>query len=232
MHKTIEPAILYFGTPIVLVSSINPDGSANVAPMSSCWFLGWTAVLGFDAASQTPSNIERTGECVLNLPSDAQVAQVDALALLTASQPVPPHKRALGYQHSADKFAAAGLHAQSSEVVRAPRVRDCPIQLEATLERIHPIAEHDPRIRVAVRAFEVRVRRVHVDDSLLIATEPNRIDPFRWRPLLMSFRQFFGVGPSLHSSRLATAPESRYAPSSAGSITASARSKATSTQSA
>jgi hypothetical protein len=41
MHRTIEPAVLYVGTPVVLVSSLNPDGSANLAPISSLWFLGW-----------------------------------------------------------------------------------------------------------------------------------------------------------------------------------------------
>jgi hypothetical protein len=40
MHRSIEPAILYVGTPVVLVSSINPDSSANLAPISSLWFLG------------------------------------------------------------------------------------------------------------------------------------------------------------------------------------------------
>ena len=37
MHTTIDPAILYFGTPVVLVSSTNDDGSFNLAPMSSAW---------------------------------------------------------------------------------------------------------------------------------------------------------------------------------------------------
>lgn len=215
MHMSIEPSILYLGTPVVLVSSTNPDGSTNVAPISSCWFLGWTAMLGFDASSQTPHNLERTGECVLNVPSEAQVGQVDALALLTASNPVPPHKRALGYHHAHDKLAAAGLSSQPSELVHPPRVAECPIQLEATVENIQPIATRDPRIRIAVRAIEVRIRKVHVDDALLVSTERNRIDPLRWRPLMMSFRQFFGLGECLHSSRLAQAPESRYAPAPA-----------------
>jgi flavin reductase (DIM6/NTAB) family NADH-FMN oxidoreductase RutF len=35
--RTIEPKILYFGTPVALVSSINEDGSTNLAPISSCW---------------------------------------------------------------------------------------------------------------------------------------------------------------------------------------------------
>ncbi len=41
MHGTfgvshqIEPAILYFGTPVVLICSTNEDGSYNLAPMPS-----------------------------------------------------------------------------------------------------------------------------------------------------------------------------------------------------
>ena len=38
MHQTIEPAILYFGTPVVLISTLNEDGSPNLAPMSSAWW--------------------------------------------------------------------------------------------------------------------------------------------------------------------------------------------------
>jgi flavin reductase (DIM6/NTAB) family NADH-FMN oxidoreductase RutF len=211
MHRSIEPAILYVGTPVALVSTLNPDGSANLAPMSSFWFLGWTAVLGFDASSQTPLNLQRTGECVLNLPSEDLVAHVDRLALLTGTAHVPAHKRLLGYRYDADKFGAAGLQPMASDSVRPPRVRECPIQLEATLENVEPIAQHDPRMRVSVLSVEVRVRRVHVDESLLVEGEPNRIDPERWRPLVMSFRQFYGRGPRLQESRLARNPESIYA---------------------
>jgi flavin reductase (DIM6/NTAB) family NADH-FMN oxidoreductase RutF len=92
MLTTTNPAILYFGTPVVLVSSLNPDGSANLAPMSSAWWLGWRCMLGFGARSATPQNILRTGECVLNLPSAAMAPVVDRLALTTASDPVPEFK--------------------------------------------------------------------------------------------------------------------------------------------
>ena len=76
MHQTVDPAILYWGTPVVLVSSLNEDGSPNLAPMSSAWWLGRSCMLGFGARSQTPANIRRTGECVLNLPSDDLAAEV------------------------------------------------------------------------------------------------------------------------------------------------------------
>src|SRR5215207_422746 len=121
-HATIDPAILYFGTPVVLVSSTNPDGSPNLAPMSSAWWLGRSCLLGFGARSQTPQNIQRTGACVLNLPSVREVAMVDRLARTTGSDPVPPHKRAMGYRHERDKFAAAGATPAASELVAPPRV--------------------------------------------------------------------------------------------------------------
>ena len=71
MHRTIDPAILYFGTPVVLVSTQNEDGSPNLAPMSSAWWLGSSCMLGFGARSHTPANLLRTGECVLCLRADA-----------------------------------------------------------------------------------------------------------------------------------------------------------------
>src|SRR5580704_2526100 len=38
--RTIEPKIPYFGTPVALISSLNEDGTTNLAPMSSFWALG------------------------------------------------------------------------------------------------------------------------------------------------------------------------------------------------
>ena len=51
-HIVCEPSILYFGTPVVLISSENEDGSANLAPMSSAFQLGWRSILGLNALSK------------------------------------------------------------------------------------------------------------------------------------------------------------------------------------
>jgi hypothetical protein len=37
-----------------------------------------------------------------------------------------------------------------------------------------------------------------------------RVDPDKWRPLIMSFQKFYGLGDQVHSSRLATIPEILY----------------------
>ncbi len=49
-HVVLEPAILYLGTPVVLISTVNEDDSHNLAPMSSAFWLGWRCMLGLDAS--------------------------------------------------------------------------------------------------------------------------------------------------------------------------------------
>src|SRR5712691_9401231 len=109
VHKTIEPTILYFGTPVALISTLNPDGSPNRAPMSSAWWLGWSCMLGLGQMGQTSDNLIRTRECVINLPSEDLVKRVDRLALTTGKNPVPERKRQWGYRYEPDKFGIAGL---------------------------------------------------------------------------------------------------------------------------
>ena len=211
MHVSIEPAILYFGTPVVLIGTLNEDGSNNLAPMSSAFWLGWRCMLGLATHSKTSQNLLRTGECVLNLPSDAMVTAVDRLALTTGSDPVPERKRLRGYVHVADKFGVSGLTPMASETVAAPRVRECPVQLEAVLAARHSMADEDDRLRGGATVFEVRVQRVHVDPSIRMRGEPDRVDPDLWRPLIMSFQKFYGLAAGqLQSSRLAGIPEGMY----------------------
>ncbi|HWI27485.1 MAG TPA: flavin reductase family protein [Stellaceae bacterium] len=211
MHVVTEPAILYLGTPVVVISTLNEDGSPNLAPMSSAFWLGWRCVLGLDASSKTPQNMLRTGECVLNLPSEAQVAAVNRLALTTGSNPVTPRKMARGYRYEPDKFGVSGLTPARSDTVAPPRVRECPVQLEAVVESVHGLAEGDERLRGRTKIFELRIQRVHVEEALLLERKPNHIDPDKWRPLIMSFQRFYGLAPGeLEPSRLAQVAEAHY----------------------
>src|SRR6201999_2597264 len=124
MHVTPGLKVLYFGTPVVLISSRNEDGTANLAPMSSAGWLGQTCVLGLGNSGQTTANLLREGECVLNLPSSAMVDAVDRIALTTGQAVVPDYKVEQGYRYEPDKFGVARLTEQPSDLVRAPRVAE------------------------------------------------------------------------------------------------------------
>jgi flavin reductase (DIM6/NTAB) family NADH-FMN oxidoreductase RutF len=209
MHVTAHPSILYFGTPVALLSTVNEDGSANLAPMSSVFWLGWRCYLGLSGASKTTENMRRTRQVVINLPSSAQVRAVDRLARTTGSNPVPPDKLKRGYRYVKDKFACAEVTPVPSETILPPRVAECPVQLEAVLEHEHGYDENGPLAgRIAV--IEARMMRLHAEESILMDGHADRIDPDKWRPLIMSFQEFYGLGPKIHPSKLGEIPEALY----------------------
>jgi len=218
MHRIIEPAIHYWGTPVVLVSTLNEDGSSNLAPMSSAWWLGWSCMLGLDASSRTVENLRRTRQCVLNLAAAGNAEAVNRLALTTGSVSVPVHKKLLGYRHEADKFAAAGMTPLPSQQVAPPRAGECPVQLEAEVQDIRPFAQADPRMAIPAVAVELKIVKVHVHADILQPDHPHRVDPDRWQPLIMSFRQLYARGEAAGRSRLASGPEEAYAPWKLGGL--------------
>ncbi len=125
--------------PIALVSTVDVQGVANLAPYS--FFTVASAnppmvlfcpavrvpVLGpagtlWSANKDTQANIRATSEFVINIVSEDAVEQMNQ----TAAQ-VPPE---------VDEFALAGLTPLASEHVRAPRVAESQVQMECRLVEI------------------------------------------------------------------------------------------------
>ncbi|MNS33554.1 Flavin reductase like domain protein [compost metagenome] len=209
MHTIAHPSILYFGTPVVIVSTMNENNTANLAPISSIFWLGWRCMIGLAASSKTTANLMRTKQCVLNLPSVNQVAAVNRLARTTGSFPVPPGKIQKGYRYEPNKFAIADLTAQDSHFVKPPRVKECPVQMEAVVEGVHEFAQNDPEMKGKIITFELVIKQVYLDESIQKAN-PDKVDPDKWRPLIMSFQEFYGLGERVHESDLAKIDEQLY----------------------
>jgi flavin reductase (DIM6/NTAB) family NADH-FMN oxidoreductase RutF len=199
MMRVLNPKMLYFGTPVLLVSSLNSDGSTNLAPMSSAWWVGDTAMLGLSANSQTVRNLAQRPLCVLNLVDAAMVNAIDRLALLTGRLDVPEYKRARGYRYQPDKFSAAGLTPAAYGGGIPSGVAESPIQMEGRVQVIHEIGGPGS----GLRALEVSVLCTHVDDSLLMTDHPAYIDPLRWNPLFMKFTEYFSDATLTRPSTLA-----------------------------
>lgn len=210
MHQSSEPSILYFGTPVVLVTTTNSDGTFNIAPISSIFWLGWRAIIGISNFSKTTENIRRTGECVLNLPSVHQAAAVNRLALTTGTFPVPAGKAQKGYTYEKEKFELAQLTPVPSETISPPRVAECPVQMEAVMEDLHGIARDDEKQQGRLVTIELRIQRVYLDEMIRMDGNPDRVDPDKWRPLIMSFQKFYGLGEQVHTSTLSSISEDLY----------------------
>ena len=199
MKRVLTPKMLYFGTPVLLISSLNGDGSTNIAPMSSAWWVGNTAMLGMSVNSQTVRNLQERPLCVLNLVDATMIDAVDRLALLTGRSDMPEYKQARGYTYEPDKFTAAGLTAAPFGGDMPDGVAESRIQMEGRVADIREIDGPDS----GLRAMEVSVLRTHVDDSLLMTDHPNYIDPLSWDPLFMKFTEYFSGATLSRPSSLA-----------------------------
>jgi flavin reductase (DIM6/NTAB) family NADH-FMN oxidoreductase RutF len=199
MKRVVEAKVLYFGTPVVLISSRNADGSTNLGPMSSAWWLDRTAMLGMSRGSQTVKNLTERPECILNLVDPAMVEALDRIALLTGSRDMSDAKRRRGYRYEPDKFAAAGLTKEAGTLVDVDAVAESPISLEGRIVAIHRIGPAGSNLR----ALEMTVGRVCVREDLLMEQHENHIDPLRWDPLIMKFTEYFAGGRPAYASSLA-----------------------------
>ena len=155
--------------PIALVSTVDREGVANLAPFS--FFCGVGSVpptLLFCPAlragrttdraprKDTLRNVEETSEFVVNVVSESMAAAANATAA-----DVPPE---------VDEFQLSGLTAVPSTVVQAPRVAESPAQMECKLLQVI-YTSHKPGGGVIVLG---EIVRFHVRAELV---DNFRVDP-------------------------------------------------------
>lgn len=211
-HEQISPAILYWGTPVCLVGTTNEDGTYNIGPMSSIFWLGHHCMLGLETPSKTTQNILRTGHCTLNLPSDDMKDPVNAIARTTGSDPLPPGKVIRGYQIVKDKFGCAGLTPLPSDKIESAGIKECPVVMEAELVNTHKMFKGQ-EIEGAILVFEVHIINVKIHPQLRMKDHRNRIDADKWKPMIMMFCELYGLkSGKLAHSRLADIEEELYRP--------------------
>lgn len=159
--------------PVALVSTMDRNGVANLAPFSAfstagsnppavlfCPVLraagGVETDLRPDLRKDTLRNIEETGEFVINTVSEAIAAAAN-----DAAAEVPP---------GVDEFQLAGLTPIASEAVRPPRVAESPAQMECKLLQVIYVGRA-PGSGVIVLG---EVVRFHIRQNLL---DDFRVDP-------------------------------------------------------
>ena len=181
--QSFLPNVFYYGFPVVLLSTIDEKGKADVTPISCTFTLGTNAVIALVKLNQAYENVMAVPEVVLNLPNASMWEQVEKIAPYTAKDPVPAQK-APKYTHTDDKFALGGFTPLASDKVRPPRVAECPIQAEAKVVNVND--------RNGYVLLELEIVQVHAQDHLVM--EGNKINPLQWEPLIYNFKHYYGIG--------------------------------------
>ncbi|WP_223070169.1 flavin reductase family protein [Paenibacillus caui] len=188
--EVIKPKVLYYGTPVLLLNTLNEDGTTNISPISSSWALGDCIVLGIGLGGKAMDNLQRHPECVINIPDPSLWESVEQLAPYTGKNPVPDYKKEMGYTYEKDKYAISGLTPAESNIVKPARILECPLQIESSVKNIR-IPEHSPDFAIV----ETQAVLVHAHKEMIL--EENHIDPTKWSPLIYNFRHYFGLGNPL-----------------------------------
>lgn len=181
--KSFLPTMFYYGFPVVLLTTTDKDGNADVTPISSTFTLGANAVIALVKLNKAYHNVMEVPEVVFNLPTAAMWEKVEAIAPYTAQNPVPPQKMGK-YTYTDDKFSIGGFTQLPSEKVRPPRIAECPIQAEAKVKNVND--------RDAYVLVELEFVQVHAEDHLVM--ESNKINPLEWEPLIYNFKHYYGLG--------------------------------------
>ena len=181
--KSFLPTMFYYGFPVVLLTTTDKDGNADVTPISSTFTLGANAVIALVKLNKAYHNVMEVPEVVFNLPTAAMWEKVEAIAPYTAQNPVPPQKMGK-YTYTDDKFGIGGFTQLPSEKVRPPRIAECPIQAEAKVKNVND--------RDAYVLVELEFVQVHAEDHLVM--EGNKINPLEWEPLIYNFKHYYGLG--------------------------------------
>jgi flavin reductase (DIM6/NTAB) family NADH-FMN oxidoreductase RutF len=159
--------------PIALVSTVDANGVANLAPFSFFSGVGSVPPTVLFCPALRPSdgpeegqragtrkdtlrNVEETGEFVVNVVSEAIAVATNAAAADVAPE--------------VDEFRLAGLTPIPSEAVRPPRVAESPAQMECKLLQVI-YTSHAPGGGVIVLG---QVVRFHVRENLV---DDFRVDP-------------------------------------------------------
>lgn len=148
--------------PIAFVSTISPEGVANLAPFS--FFTVASAnppVLVFTTSFREPRkdtlvNVRATREFVVNIVSEEFADKMN----VTSGE----------YAYGVDEFAMSGLTVAPSDLVRPPRVKESHINMECKLLQTVEVSNQP----LGGTLILGEVVRFHLDDSLV---DDFRIDP-------------------------------------------------------
>ena len=121
--------------PIAFVSSVSTNGIVNLAPFSFFNAMAYdpaTIVLGISRSAgwkekDTLANIEATGEFVVNVVVDDIAEAMNS----TAAE----------FPTDVNEFEVGGLTAAPSELVRAPRVAESPVNMECRLNQVVAVGD-------------------------------------------------------------------------------------------
>lgn len=177
-RQSWKPGNMLYPLPAVLVSASDKQGGKNV------FTVAWTGTICSDppmvSISVRPERysyhmIQETGEFVINLTTESLAFAVDYCGVKSG--------------RDVDKFKEMRLTPVPAEKVKAPLIKESPVNIECRVTEVKKLGTHD--------MFLAEVVAVHADEAYM--DENGRFFLAKARPLVYSHGTYFALGKELGS---------------------------------
>ena len=171
-----KPGNMLYPLPVVMVSLADRDGRPNIIT------LAWVGTVCTNppmvSISVRPERysypiLKESGEFVINLTTKELAFATDYCGVKSG--------------RDVDKFKEMGLTPIPASEVKAPMIKESPVNIECKVRQILPLGSHD--------MFLADVVAVHADEKYM--DEKNRFDLNRARPIVYSHGEYLGTGKKL-----------------------------------
>ncbi|MER5688585.1 flavin reductase family protein [Streptomyces sp. NPDC002205] len=144
------------------VSTLSSSGVANLAPIS--FFTVVSRIPPMVSLTLQPRSDGTLKDTLVNIRDSGEFVT----NLVTLPQAHEMHRSAIEFDSAQDEFDEVGLTKEACEVVKVPRVKDSPIAMECTLDRIIQVGDVNDHVVWG------KVVRFHIRDD--VYAQNGRID--------------------------------------------------------
>jgi flavin reductase (DIM6/NTAB) family NADH-FMN oxidoreductase RutF len=159
MRKNFGAKPICYPQPVFIIATYNEDGTPNA--MNAAWggiSMEKEITICVNPAHKTIENITKRKEFTVSMGTVEMMAACDYVGVVSGKK-------------VADKFERAGFHAEKSEFVDAPLIKELPMALECRL------ISYDPESHRMVG----EIVNICADESVL--NENGKVDPKKLRPI-------------------------------------------------
>jgi flavin reductase (DIM6/NTAB) family NADH-FMN oxidoreductase RutF len=154
--------------PIAFVSTIDENGAINLSPFSFFNMFSANPPIAIfspakrvrdNSSKHTLENVLQVKECVINMVSYEMVQQMSLAST--------------DYPKGVDEFVKAGFTALSSDIVKPPRVKESPVQMECIVKEVIALGDAPGAGNLVI----AEIIKIHIAENILDAE--GKIDPFK-----------------------------------------------------
>lgn len=154
--------------PIAFVSTIDENGAINLSPFSFFNMFSANPPIAIfspakrvrdNSSKHTLENVLQVKECVINMVSYEMVQQMSLAST--------------DYPKGVDEFVKAGFTALASDIVKPPRVKESPVQMECIVKDVIALGDAPGAGNLVI----AEIIKIHIAENILDAE--GKIDPIK-----------------------------------------------------